>query len=431
MNILLLGSGGREHALAVKISQSEMCKKLFIAPGNAGTVECGENVILNINDFRSVKEFILLNKIEFVIVGPEEPLVNGIIDFFQNDNELKTVNILGPSSDGAMLEGSKDFAKQFMHRHQIPTASYRTFRKDETVNAKNYLKTLKPPYVLKADGLASGKGVLIAKTLEEANENINEMLANSKFGVAGDKVVIEEFLDGIELSVFVLTDGLSYKILPEAKDYKRIGENDTGPNTGGMGAVSPVYFATKEFMRKVEDQIIRPTIDGLKKENIYYRGFLFIGLMNVDGNPFVIEYNVRMGDPETEVVFPRIQSDVVCLLKNAAIGELENSELIIDSMTAITVMLVSSGYPGEYKIGNEITIGNRTKGCFIYHAGTAIKNEKIVTNGGRVLAVTSFGKHIQEARANAYEQIEKINFEGKSYRKDIGEDLLSNKQIRN
>jgi phosphoribosylamine--glycine ligase len=423
MNILILGSGGREHALAWKISQSDLCKKLFIAPGNAGTNQCGKNVYLNINEFSSVKNFVIENKIDFVIVGPEEPLVNGIVDFFRTNEKLKNVLILGPSAKGAMLEGSKDYAKGFMQRNNIPTASYRTFKKNETEQAKSFLKTLQPPFVLKADGLAAGKGVLIPETFEEANENINEMLDLAKFGAAGEKIVIEEFLKGIELSVFVLTDGKTYVMLPEAKDYKRIGENDSGPNTGGMGAISPVSFADEEFMRKVEERIVRPSIDGLQKEQIDYRGFLFIGLMNVGGDPYVIEYNVRMGDPETEVVFPRIKSDVVEVLKNTAKGELNNSELIIDSNYAVTVMLVSKGYPGEYEKGKEISISGTNKESIIFHAGTIEKEGKVLTNGGRVMAITSYGKNIREALDNSYRQIEKINFEGMYFRKDIGNDL--------
>ena len=426
MNVLLLGSGGREHALAWKISQSRKCKKLFIAPGNAGTAECGENVPLNINDFNKIKGFVLENKIELVVVGPEEPLVNGIVDFFQDDTELKKILILGPSLKGALLEGSKDYAKAFMQRHNIPTASYRTFRKSEIEEAKMFLKTMKPPYVLKADGLAAGKGVVIAETITEANECVNEMLGHSKFGSASERIVIEEFLPGIELSVFVLTDGISYKILPEAKDYKRIGENDTGLNTGGMGAVSPVPFANKEFMQKVENCIIRPTIDGLKKENIFYRGFIFIGLMKVGDNPLVIEYNVRMGDPETEVVFPRIKSDVLHLFQSAAKGELKSAELIIDSRIATTVMMVSGGYPGEFEKGKEISIENKFEESIIFHAGTTLVNGKIISNGGRVIAVTSFGKTIDEACEKSYRQIEKINFDNKYYRRDIGKDLNQN-----
>jgi phosphoribosylamine--glycine ligase len=425
MNLLILGSGGREHALSLKISQSSHCEKLFIAPGNAGTLQCGTNVNLNINDFPAIKKFVLEHNIGLVVVGPEEPLVKGIVDFFRNEYELKDVLIVGPSKQGALLEGSKDYAKAFMQKHGIPTAAYRTFRKNETEQAKTFLKTMNPPFVLKADGLAAGKGVLIPATLDEANENIDEMLSQSKFGTAGDKVVIEEFLKGIELSIFVITDGESYVILPEAKDYKRIGENDSGPNTGGMGAVSPVPFADNAFMQKVEERIIRPSIEGLKKDKIDYCGFLFIGLMNVNGNPFVIEYNVRMGDPETEVVFPRIKSDVVELFKCAAGGQLKNYKLEIDARTAVTVVVASKGYPGDYEKGKLISFGQTNELGIIFHAGTTINNDRSVTNGGRVLAVTSFGNTIEEAANNSYAQIEKINFDGMYFRRDVGRDLFN------
>jgi phosphoribosylamine--glycine ligase len=424
MNILILGSGGREHAMAWKISQSSLCKKLFIAPGNAGTIQCGENIELNILDFQSIKVFVIEKKINMVVVGPEEPLVKGIIDFFRSNNELSDVLIIGPESKGALLEGSKDYAKAFMSRNNIPTASYQTFSKSESDKGIEFLKKLNPPYVLKADGLAAGKGVIISNTFEEAKQTLIEMLDHSKFGAASEKVVIEEFLKGIELSVFVITDGESYKILPEAKDYKRIGENDSGPNTGGMGAVSPVPFADKAFMQKVEERIIRPTVAGLKKENIYYRGFIFIGLMNVKGDPFVIEYNVRMGDPETEVVLPRIESDFAELLQKSASGTLNTAVLTVKNETAVTAMIVSGGYPNEYEKGKDISI-EAIEGSIVFHAGTAIKNGKISSNGGRVLCVTSLGKSIQEARDKSYRQIEKISFDKMYFRKDIGNDLIN------
>jgi phosphoribosylamine---glycine ligase len=426
MNILLLGSGGREHAMAMKISQSKLCGKLFIAPGNAGTKECGENIELNINDFPSIKDFVVASNIELVIVGPEEPLVKGIVDFFQNQPELKNILIVGPAAKGSMLEGSKDFAKAFMKRHNIPTAAYGTFQKNQVREANLFIDSLEAPYVLKADGLAAGKGVIIAENIDDAKSNISDMLTNARFGAASEKVVIEEFLNGIELSVFVLTDGDSYVILPEAKDYKRIGENDSGPNTGGMGAVSPVPFADRPFMSKVEERIIRPTVEGLKKENIFYRGFVFIGLMKVGEDPFVIEYNVRMGDPETEVVFPRIKSDIVELLSSVASGKLNNKKIEVDERTAVTVMLVSKGYPGDYEKGKSITIGSRLTDSMIFHAGTASRNGRLLTNGGRVLSVTSFGKNIKEASEKSYRQIEEIDFENKFFRRDIGQDLLKN-----
>ena len=425
MNVLILGSGGREHALAWKISQSSSCTNLYIAPGNGGTKECGENVSINLKDFKAIGVFVSEKKIDFVVVGPEEPLVQGIVDYFQNDPSLKNIRILGPSAAGAKLEGSKDYAKAFMARHKIPTASYKSFTKDSQGDARSFLESLKPPYVLKADGLAAGKGVLISESIEEAGQNVINMLEHSKFGTAGSKIVIEEFLRGIELSVFVLTDGSSYKILPEAKDYKRIGDNDSGPNTGGMGAVSPVPFAGKDFMRKVEDNIIKPTIDALRNENIFYRGFIFIGLMNVDGNPYVIEYNVRMGDPETEVVFPRITSNVLELLYNAADGRLDEATLDVDPRTAVTIMAVSGGYPESYQSGKPISMDKRYDSSIIFHAGTAWDKGKLVTNGGRVLSVTSFGNTIEEAGENAYRQLGAIDFENKFWRKDIGRDLVN------
>ncbi|MFN8166380.1 MAG: phosphoribosylamine--glycine ligase [Bacteroidia bacterium] len=422
MIFALLGSGGREHAIAHSLSQSSICTKLFIAPGNAGTALCGENVNVDIKDFEAVKKFVLEKKVEFVVVGPEEPLVLGVTDFFKNDDVLKNIPVLGPSKAGAMLEGSKDFSKAFMQKNNIPTAAYKTFTKENLNEGFAFLESLRPPYVLKADGLAAGKGVVIPETIEEAKAELTDML-NERFGAASRKVVIEEFLKGIECSVFVLTDGKTYKILPEAKDYKRIGEGDTGLNTGGMGAVSPVPFADKAFLKKVEERIIRPTIDGLKSENIEYRGFIFIGLMNVAGEPYVIEYNVRMGDPETEVVIPRIKSDLGKLFYAAATGKLSEEELDISSDFACTVMMVSGGYPGDYQKGKEIRIRRET-GSLVFHAGTKNENGKLVTNGGRVLSITSFGKTIREALRKSYEQIEEIQFEGAYYRRDVGRDLV-------
>ncbi len=428
MNILILGSGGREHALAWKISKSQQCEKLFIAPGNAGTKNCGTNLNFSVNDFDAIRKSVLEKNIGLVIVGPEDPLVNGIVDFFRKDDKLKDVLIVGPAAEGARLEGSKDFAKEFMIKNKIPTAAYKTFEKNETKKAHDFIDSLRPPYVLKADGLAAGKGVIISSDKDECKKYLSEMLENFMFGSAGEKVVIEEFLNGIELSCFVLTDGNSYAILPEAKDYKRIGDNDTGLNTGGMGAVSPVSFADEQFMKKVEDRIVRPTIDGLIKGNFDYRGFIFIGLMNVNGDPFVIEYNVRMGDPETEVVFPRIKSDIVELFVDVASGNLKNHKLIIDERTALTVMIVSGGYPGKFEKGKEITI-NENSESIIFHAGTSDSDNKLFTNGGRVMAVTSFGNTIEEARKKSYEQVSLIEFENKYFRKDIGLDLT--KQMAN
>ncbi|MFA4853673.1 MAG: phosphoribosylamine--glycine ligase [Bacteroidales bacterium] len=426
MNVLLLGSGGREHAFAWKLSQSPNIKDLWIAPGNAGTAVCGKNIDLSPLDFSGIKEFVCRKKIDLVMVGAEEPLVQGIHDFFLEEKDLRHVRLIGPAKQGARLEGSKDFAKAFMNRHHIPTATYKTFSSEDFNHAVEYLKCTDPPFVLKADGLAAGKGVIICNDRAVAEKELEDMLKNLRFGNAGKKVVIEQFLDGIELSVFVATDGKSYKILPEAKDYKRIGEGDTGPNTGGMGAISPVPFADDVFMKKVEERIIKPTMDGLKKENIVYKGFLFIGLMNMAGNPYVIEYNVRMGDPETEVVLPRIKSDLLEMLVAIADENLDKINMEIDERTAATVMLVSQGYPGSYEKGKVIRQLENISDSLIFHAGTA-KDAKgnIVTNGGRVLAVTSLHHQMQQALQQSMENAEKINFEGKYYRKDIGRDLLS------
>jgi phosphoribosylamine--glycine ligase len=427
MNILLLGSGGREHALAWKLSQSNRCNNLFIAPGNAGTLLCGINVAISTTDFAGIRKFVLENKIEMIVVGPEDPLVNGIHDFFLADDELKNIPVIGPKKDGAQLEGSKDFSKQFMIRHNIPTARYQTFNKENLQAGLKFLETLSPPYVLKADGLAAGKGVVICQTLKDAKKELNEMLLG-KFGNASTKVVIEEFLNGIELSVFVLSDGNNYKILPEAKDYKRIGENDTGLNTGGMGAISPVLpiiiGTDNSFFSKVENKIIKPTIDGLKKEGIIYKGFIFIGLMKVGDEPFVIEYNCRMGDPETEVVVPRIKNDLVDLFEAVAKGELKKTTIEIDSRTAATVMLVSRGYPEKYESDKIITGLENVNESIIFHAGTKLQDGNILSAGGRVLSVTSFGNDISDALNKCYSSAEKINYENKYYRKDIGIDLL-------
>lgn len=424
MNILLLGSGGREHAIAYKLAQSEKCKKLFIAPGNAGTAKCGTNVSLDIIDFPTVASFVRENEVKMVVVGPEAPLVAGISDYFAADEVLKKVTVVGPLRQGAMLEGSKDYAKEFMMRHTIPTARYRSFDKESINEGIRFLHELKAPYVLKADGLAAGKGVVILPTVEEAEKELREMLEGAKFGDASAKVVIEEFLSGIELSVFVLTDGKHYKLLPSAKDYKRIGDGDTGLNTGGMGSVSPVPFADKEFMSKVESQIVQPTVKGLIEEGIDYKGFIFIGLMNCGGDPYVIEYNVRMGDPETQSVFPRIKSDVVELFEAVGQGTLNKVSLDINYRTAASVVLVAGGYPGKYRKGDVIEGIETVSEAIVFHAGTAKKEGKTVTSGGRVLAVTAIDENLPAALLKAYQEAEKITFDGKYNRHDIGQDLL-------
>jgi len=424
MIILLLGSGGREHALAWKMLQSSKCSQLFVAPGNAGTGQIAANVDMSTTDFESIKSFSIREKVDLIVVGPEDPLVNGIYDFFKNDPSIQHIPVIGPSKIGAQLEGSKEFAKEFLIKHKIPTAAYDSFTKDTVEKGCRFLETLQPPYVLKADGLAAGKGVLILKDLHEAQTELRNMLVHAKFGAASSKVVIEEFLDGIELSCFVLTDGKNYKILPTAKDYKRIGEGDTGLNTGGMGAVSPVPFADAVLMEKIEKRIVQPTIEGLQKDKIEYKGFVFIGLINVKGEPMVIEYNVRMGDPETEVVLPRIQSDLVELFQAVADGKLDEVTLEIDPRSATTIMLVSGGYPEEYQKGFEINGLESVTDSIVFHAGTKIVDEKVVSNGGRVLAVTSYGDDFQEAIKKSYQNIEKLHFDTMYYRKDIGFDLL-------
>jgi phosphoribosylamine--glycine ligase len=427
MNILVIGNGGREHALCWKIRQSPLCEEIFVAPGNAGTSTIAENVPIGINDFSALGKFCLDRDVKLVVVGPEGPLVNGIRDFFEQDQALRHILMVGPGKSGAQLEGSKDFSKQFMLRHNIPTAKARTFEATDLNSALDYISTCKPPIVLKADGLAAGKGVIISLSQGEARTVIKEMLINKKFGEASSKVLIEEFLNGIELSVFVLTDGRDYVILPEAKDYKRIGEGDLGLNTGGMGAVSPVSFATPAFMDKIKERIVKPTVFGLIQEGIEYKGFIFVGIMNVGGEPYVIEYNARLGDPETQAVMPRIKSDFVELLEAAANGNLTGKKIEIDEHHAVTVALVSGGYPGEYKTGKSIVGLENEVDALIFHAGTKKQNNNVLTDGGRVLAITGKGSSLEEARAQVYKTAAKVYWDGLYYRKDIGQDLMNYK----
>ncbi len=423
MNILILGSGGREHTFAWKIAQSPLCQSLFVAPGNSGTAQIAENVAIDITDFEAIKNLVISKGIEMVVVGPEDPLVEGIHDFFLYDEALKTVAVIGPQKAAAHLEGSKEFAKEFLFRHNIPTAAYQSFNANTVEDGYVFLETLKPPYVLKADGLAAGKGVVILNDLKKAKVELKQMLVDAKFGKASQKVVIEEFLDGIELSCFVLTDGKHYKILPMAKDYKRIGEGDTGLNTGGMGAISPVPFADKVFIQKIEERVVKPTILGLQKDNLPYKGFVFIGLIKVGDDPKVIEYNVRMGDPETEVVLPRLKNDLVELFQSVANQTLNEMEIVIDERAATTVMLVSGGYPEDYEKGKEITGLDKIDGSIPFHAGAILKDGKTVTSGGRVMAITSYGKTYQDAIKKTYQNIAKLHFDKMNYRKDIGFDL--------
>jgi phosphoribosylamine--glycine ligase len=424
MTILLLGSGGREHAFAWKMVQSPLCEKLFVVPGNAGTAAIAENVAISATDFEAVKALVLKENISLVVVGPEDPLVKGVYDYFKNDESLKHIPVIGPSKVGAQLEGSKEFAKEFLMKHNIPTAAYDSFTAETVEEGCKFLETLQPPYVLKADGLAAGKGVLIIQDLEEAKTELRNMLVHAKFGTASAKVVIEEFLDGIELSCFVLTDGKSYKILPTAKDYKRIGEGDTGLNTGGMGAVSPVPYVDAVLMEKIETRIVKPTIEGFQKDGIEYKGFVFIGLINVKGEPIVIEYNVRMGDPETEVVVPRLKSDLVELFLSVADQKLGDFNLEVDPRSATTVMVVSGGYPEDFEKGKVISGLENIEDSIVFHAGTKLDNGNVVTNGGRVIAVTSYGDNFQEAIKKSYQNIDKLSFDKMYFRKDIGFDLI-------
>lgn len=423
MNVLILGSGGRENAFAWKIAKSSSCGQLYICPGNAGTSLIGKNINISLDNFDEIKTFVLNKNIDMVIVGPEDPLVNGIYDFFKQDDLLKKISVIGPSKKGAQLEGSKKFAKEFMLRNSIPTAKYKSFDKSNLSDGFDFLESLEGPYVLKADGLAGGKGVVIINDIEEAKKELSAMILDGKFGYASRTVVIEEFLDGIEMSVFILTDGESYKILPSAKDYKQIGENNTGLNTGGMGAISPVPFLDRFYLEKIENEIIKPTISGLKKEGIEYVGFIFFGLINVKGEPKVIEYNVRMGDPETEVVIPRIKSDLLNLLKGIKDGTFSEKDLNVNDEVATTVMLTSGGYPEKYSTGYEVSGVEDIVSSIVFHAGTKYENDKLITSGGRVMAITSFGKTMEEALKNSYESVSKINFKGKYYRNDIGFDL--------